>query len=51
MPKKSIRFYNDRKVRATNNEDNYAKAGNYWRWIKRKMTADGIQLVSVTHDF
>ena len=27
------------------------KAGNYWRWLKRKFTASGIQLVSVTHDF
>ena len=27
------------------------KAGNYWRWLKRKLTVDGVQLVSVTHDF
>ena len=27
------------------------KAGNYWRWLKRKLTVDGVQLVSVTHNF
>ena len=27
------------------------KAGNYWRWLKKKFYADGIQLVSVTHEF
>ena len=70
MSKKSIRFFNDREVRAVwdeenskwwfsatdivraiNNEDDYVKAGNYWRWLKKKLTSDGIQLVSVTHDF
>ena len=70
MPKKSIRFFNDRQVRAVwdenrskwwfsaidiiraiNDEDDYVKAGNYWRWLKRKLTEDGVQLVSVTHDF
>ena len=68
--KKSIRFYNDRKVRAVwsdtdntwyfsatdvvraiNDEEDYVKAGNYWRWLKKKLAADGIQLVSSTHDF
>ena len=34
-----------------NGEENYVKAGNYWRWLKRKLNSDGIQLVSVTHDF
>ena len=38
-------------VRAINDEEDYVKAGNYWRWMKKKLTADGIQLVSVTHDF
>ncbi len=38
-------------VRAINNEDDYVKAGNYWRWLKRKLTGEGVQLVSVTHDF
>ncbi|MBR6269398.1 MAG: Fic family protein [Bacteroidales bacterium] len=38
-------------VAAINGEDDYVKAGNYWRWLKRKFKADGIQLVSVTHDF
>ena len=70
MAKKSIRFYNDREVRAVwdeehnkwwfsatdivraiNDEDNYKKAGNYWRWLKKKLTTDGIQLVSISHDF
>jgi cell filamentation protein len=70
MSKKSIRFFNDREVRAVwdekhskwwfsatdivraiNNEDDYVKAGNYWRWLKKKLNADGLQLVSVTHEF
>ena len=38
-------------VRAINDEEDYVKAGNYWRWLKRKFAGDGIQLVSVTHDF
>ena len=70
MSKKSIRFFNDREVRAVwdeehskwwfsatdiiraiNDEADYVKAGNYWRWLKKKLTSDGIQLVSVTHEF
>ena len=70
MSKKSIRFFNDREVRAVwdeqhskwwfsatdivravNDEEDYVKAGNYWRWLKKKLATDGIQLVSVTHDF
>ena len=70
MTKISIRFYNDREVRAVwdeenskwwfsaidiiraiNNEADYVKAGNYWRWLKKRLTTDGVQLVSVTHDF
>lgn len=66
----SIRFYNDREVRAIwddennkwwfsatdivraiNNESDYVKAGNYWRWLKKKLNSEGIQLVSVTHEF
>lgn len=38
-------------VRAINNENDYTKAGNYWRWLKKKLTDDGVQLVSITHDF
>jgi len=68
--KKSIRFFNDREVRAVwddenscwwfsatdivraiNNEPDYTKAGNYWRWLKRKLTKEGVQLVSSTHGF
>ena len=56
MSKVSIRFYNDREVRAIwsdsenkwyfsatdivraiNDEPDYTKAGNYWRWLKRKV--------------
>ena len=70
MSKKSIRFFNDREVRAVwdeenskwwfsatdvvraiNEEEDYVKASNYWRWLKRKFSKGGIQLVSVTHDF
>ena len=70
MSKFSIRFFNDREVRAVwdeetskwwfsatdivraiNDEEDYKKAGNYWRWLKKKLTTDGIQLVSVSHDF
>lgn len=68
--KKSIRFFNDREVRAVwseeeckwyfsatdivraiNDESDYVKAGNYWRWLKKKLAAQDIQLVSATHDF
>lgn len=67
-PKKSIRFFNDREVRAIwdninnrwlfsaidivraiNNEPDYLKASNYWRWIKRRLLKEGLQLVSATH--
>ena len=70
ISKKSIRFFNDREVRAVwdeenskwwfsatdivraiNDEENYVKAGNYWRWLKKKLNTDGIQLVSDTHEF
>ena len=68
--KRSIRFYNDHKVRAVwseeenkwyfsaidiiraiNAEEDYLKASNYWRWLKKKLIAADIQLVSATHDF
>ena len=38
-------------VRAINDEEDYKKAGNYWRWLKKKLITDNIHLVSVTHDF
>ncbi len=38
-------------VRAINNESDYVKAGNYWRWLKKKLSAIGVQLVSDTHNF
>lgn len=69
MSKKSIRFFNDREVRAVwddenncwwfsasdvvraiNDEPDYTKAGNYWRWLKRKLKQDGVQFVSGTHE-
>ena len=68
--KKSIRFFNDREVRAVwdeeqncwwfsatdivraiNNEPDYTKAGNYWRWLKGKLKQKDIELVSATHSF
>ena len=68
--KKSIRFFNDREVRAVwdeeqscwrfsatdivraiNNESDYTKAGNYWRWLKRKLKQESVELVSATHGF
>ena len=68
--KTSIRFFNDREVRAVwdeaqnkwwfsatdivqaiNNEPDYVKAGNYWRWLKKKLKNEGNEVVSVTHDF
>ena len=38
-------------IRAINDEKDYVKAGNYWRWLKKKLSAERIQLVSVTHEF
>jgi len=38
-------------VRAINDEPVYMKAGNYWRWLKRKLNREGVQLVSPTHGF
>ncbi|NDV46686.1 hypothetical protein D0T49_06460 [Paludibacter sp. 221] len=68
--KKSIRFFDDREVRAIWDEENnkwwfnvvdivavlyeqddYTKANNYWRWLKRKLTKEQNQLVSTTHGF
>ena len=70
MSKKSIRFYNDREVRAVwdeehskwwfsatdvvraiNNEDDYTKSRNYWKYLKGKFIKEGIQLVSATNQF
>ena len=70
MNKKSIRFFNDREVRAVwddahakwwfsatdivraiNDEDDYTKCRNYWKYLKGKMAKEGIQLVSVTNHF
>ena len=70
MSKKSIRFFNDREVRAVwdeehskwwfsatdivraiNDEDDYTKCRNYWKYLKGKMAKEGVQLVSVTNHF
>ena len=70
MTKISIRFFNDREVRAVwdetnsqwffaavdivavlNEQSDYTKANNYWRWLKRKLKQENPQLVSVTHGF
>ena len=70
MPKKSIRFFNDREVRAVwdeehnkwwfsatdivraiNDEEDYTKSRNYWKYLKGKFAKDGIQLVSDTNQF
>ena len=32
-------------------QDDYTKANNYWRWLKRKLTKEQNQLVSTTHGF
>jgi cell filamentation protein len=32
-----------------NQEADYTKAGNYWRWLKRKLLKENIQFVSGTH--
>ncbi len=64
----SIRFFDDREVRAVwdeennkwwfsvvdivgilNEESDYTKAGNYWRWLKRKLIKEENQFVSATH--
>ena len=68
MNKMSIRFFDDREVRAVwdeeknmwwfsvvdvvgilNQEVNYTKAGNYWRWLKRKLIKEKVEFVSGTH--
>ena len=56
MSKKSIRFFNDREVRAVWDEENskwWFSATDIVRAIrlKKKLNTEGIQLVSVTHDF
>ena len=38
-------------VRAINDEEDYKKCRNYWKYLKGKMAKDGIQLVSVTNHF
>lgn len=65
--KVSIRFYNDREVRAVwndttnswffsvldvvgvlNEQDDYEKNRNYWKYLKAKLKKEKSQLVSVT---
>ena len=68
--KKSIRFFNDREVRAVwdekhnkwwfsvldiiaaiNEQDDYQKTRNYWKYLKTKLSRGNKELVSVTHQF
>jgi len=36
-------------VAILNEQDDYVKAGNYWRWLKRKLLEEKVQFVSATH--
>ena len=66
--KKSIRFFNDREVRAVwddernkwwfsvldiiaaiNEQDDYQKTRNYWKYLKTKLKKENSQLVSATN--
>ena len=38
-------------VRAINDEKDYKKVRNYWKYLKGKLAKDGVQLVSVTNQF
>lgn len=38
-------------VAILNEQDDYIKTNNYWRWLKRKLKAENNQLVSATHGF
>ncbi len=68
MSKVSIRFYNDREVRAVwdeehskwwfsvldivgvlNNQDDYQKNRNYWKYLKNKLKKENNQLVTATN--
>lgn len=68
MNKISIRFYNDREVRAIwdeehskwwfsvldiigvlNNQDDYTKNRNYWKYLKTKLKKENSEVVSVTN--
>lgn len=37
-------------MHAINDEPDYTKAANYWRWLKRKLKQEDFQPVSPTHD-
>ena len=66
--KKSIRFFNDREVRAVwdeehskwwfsvldiiaaiNEQDDYQKTRNYWKYLKTKLKKENCELVSATN--
>ena len=68
--KRSIRFFNDREVRAIwddvnskwwfsvldiiaaiNEQDDYQRTRNYWKYLKTKLNRENNELVSVTHQF
>ena len=68
IQKVSIRFFNDREVRAVwdekeskwwfsvldvvgvlNDQDDYTKNRNYWKYLKTKLKKEGSELVSATN--
>ena len=38
-------------VSAINDEEDYKKCRNYWKYLKGKMTKEGVELVSITNHF
>ena len=38
-------------VQAINDEEDYTKSRNYWKYLKGKLDKEGIQLVSITNHF
>ena len=38
-------------VRAINDEEDYTKCRNYWKYLKGKFRKEGIELVSATNQF
>ena len=56
MSRVSVRFFDDREVRADwddenakwTNQDDYAKSRNYWKYLKAKLKKENSEVVSVT---
>ena len=38
-------------IMVLNEQDDYTKANNYWRWLKKKLKNEENELVSITHGF